>query len=57
MLLQQMTDIMTKSETIEPVKDDKERFGDPLKIIKEKVLEEAYQVLIYIKHYVKQVNT
>ena len=35
MLLQQMTDIMTKSETIEPVKDDKERFGDPLKIIKE----------------------
>ncbi len=36
MLLQQMTDIMTKSETIEPVKDDKERFGDPLKIIKEK---------------------
>ena len=35
MLLQQMTDIKTKSETIEPVKDDKERFGDPLKIIKE----------------------
>ena len=35
MLLQKMTDIMKKSETIEPVKDDKERFGDPLKIIKE----------------------
>ena len=35
LLYQQMTDIMTKSEKIAPVQDDKERFGDPLKIIKE----------------------
>ncbi|WP_295207799.1 hypothetical protein [Ruminococcus sp.] len=35
MLFQQMTDIMSKSEKMIPVQDDKERFGDPLKIIKE----------------------
>lgn len=35
LLYQQMADIMTKSEKIAPAQDDKERFGDPLNIIKE----------------------
>lgn len=36
LLMQEMTSIMTKSEEkIEPAVDAKERFGDPLKVIKE----------------------